>query len=166
MKKTVFFVLLAILLSGPFTSSASAQLQVCWKLEHGIFENASIEFRLSALEMGNGNYLLVGSSYATLGAVSPQTIRRVVTGGAVVLSENEIEVSLRSTDISDRAQSEGVVESLASSDMHFLLDSTLNGTYHIVNVQYAVESHPEALVDTASFEGTVAIIDCGSFPPQ
>ncbi|MBT3259128.1 MAG: hypothetical protein HN366_22120 [Deltaproteobacteria bacterium] len=164
MKKTLFSVLLAMFVTGFLISSASAQ-QVCWKLEKGLYENASIEFRLSFLSMGDGNYLLVGSSYATLGVDSSQIIRRVVTGGAVLVNENEFEVSLNSSDISDREQTEAV-ESLAISDIHFLLDSSLNGAYHIVNVQYADKSNPESVLDTASFQGVVKAIECSEFPPK
>jgi hypothetical protein len=160
MKRNIFVAIAALFSAGLMAASASAQTLVCWELEHGLLGVSSFVYKLSAQDMGSGNFLLAGSTFTTTVTNPPHTVRRVVTGGAVVVDENEIEVSLRSSDISDRPASETVVESLATSDIHFLLDGTLNGTFHIVNVHYPDSSDTQSEPTVSSLEGTVTLVDC------
>jgi len=159
MRKPMFFVLITILFSGLVAATASAQMMACWELEHGLAGIEPIVYKLSALDMGNGNYALVGSSYTTTVTEPPHTIRRVVTGGAVVMEADKIEVSLTTTDISDRA-STTEVEGLAVSDVHMLLDGTLNGAYRAVNVHFPLSLNPDSMVLTGSLDGNVTLVDC------
>ena len=159
MRKPMFMVLITILFTVLIAATASAQTLVCWELEHELLGIQPIVYKVSVLDMGHGNYTLVGSSYTTTVTDPPKTIRRVVTGGAVAMEADKIEVSLSTTDISDRPATTAV-ESLAVSDVHMLLDSTLNGTFHIVNVHYPVSSDTESSVITRSHEGSVSLVDC------
>ena len=159
MRKPMFMVLITILFTGLIAATASAQSLVCLELQHELLGIQPIVYKVSVLDMGNGNYALVGSSYTTTVTHPPTTIRRVITGGAVVMEADKIEVSLSTTDISDRAGTTAV-ESLAVSDVHMLLDSTLNGTFHIVNVHYPVSSDTESSVIATSHEGSVSLVDC------
>jgi hypothetical protein len=158
MRKTMFMALIAILFSGLIAATAPAEM-VCWELQHGVVGIQPIVYKVSVLDLGNGNYTLVGSSYTTTVTNPPATMRRVITGGAVVMEPDKIEVSLRTSDISDRPATT-VVESLAVSDVHMLLDGTLNGTFHIVDVAYPVSSDTESGTNTNSHEGSVWRVDC------
>jgi len=159
MRKAVFMALVTILFSGFIAATASAQPMLCMQLEHGLTGIGPFVYKLSLADMGNGNYSLVGSSYTTLITNPPTTTRRVISGGAVVMEADKIEVSLRSTDIYNRPDTTAV-ESLAASDIHILIDGTLNGTFHIVNVHYPVSSDTTSGITTTSHEGTVSLIDC------
>jgi hypothetical protein len=159
MRKSMFTALVTILLSGLIAATASAQMLVCWELQHELLGIQPIVYKVSGLDMGNGNYSLVGSSLTTTITNPPTTVRRVITGGAVVMEANKIEVSLSTTDISDLPATT-VAESLAVSDVHMVLDATLNGTFHIVNVAYPVSSDTESSIVTTSHEGNVSLVDC------
>jgi hypothetical protein len=158
MRKTMFTALIAILFSGLIAATASAEM-VCWELHHELLGLQPIVYKVSVLNLGNGNYTLVGSSYATTITNPPTTMRRVISGGAVVMEPDKIEVSLSTSDISDRPATT-VVESLAVSDVHMLLDGTLNGTFHIVDVAYPVSADTESAINTNSHEGSVYRVDC------
>lgn len=159
MKKAMFMALVTILFSCFIASTASALPMVCMQLEHGLLGVGPIVYKLSVEDMGNGNISLLGSSYTTLVTNPPTTTRRVISGGAVVMDADKIEVSLRSTDIYDRPDTVAV-ESLAVSDIHMLLDGTLSGTFHIVNVHYPDSSDKVSSITTTSHEGTVSLVDC------
>ena len=138
---------------------AYGQQMVCWQLNHELSGILPISYKVSVQDLGNGNFVLVGSSYTTTVTDPPKTIRRVVTGGGVVLDKDNIEVSLHTSDISDRPATE-TIEGLATSTAHFLLDSTLNGTFDIVGVHYPEPSESESNVITSSFSGTVTLVGC------
>ena len=158
MRKTMFMALIAIAFSALIAAAASAQM-VCWELQHQVVGIQPIVYKVSVLDLGDGNYTLVGSSYTTTVTNPPMTMRRVITGGAVVMEADKIEVSLCTSDISDRPATT-TVESLAVSDVHMLLDATLNGTFHIVDVAYPVSSDTESSINRNSHEGSVSRVDC------
>jgi hypothetical protein len=159
MRKSMFVTLVMILFSGLTAATASAALpMVCLRLQHGLVGIQPFVFKLSVEDMSNGNFSVVGSSFTTSVTNPPTTVRRVLSGGAVIMEADKVEVSLRATDIFDFPAT-GVVESLAVSDIHMLLNSNLNGTFHIVNVQYPVSSAPAGIV-TTSHEGTVSLVAC------
>jgi hypothetical protein len=158
MRKPMVMALITILFSGLIAATASAQM-VCWELQHGLVGIQPIVYKVSVLDLGNGNYSLVGSSFTTTVTNPPTTARRVISGAAVVMEADKIEVSLNTTDISDRPATTAV-ESLAVSDVHMILDGTLNGTFHIVDVAYPVSSDTESSINTNSHEGSVSLVDC------
>jgi len=160
MRKPVFLILITILFSGVIAATASAQNLVCWELQLGLSTVQSIQIKVSVLDMGNGNYALVGSTHTTTTTEPPKVVRRVFTGGAVVMGPNNIEVSLNVTDIYDRPSTADVVEGLIVSDYHMLLDGTLNGTFQRITTNYPVASDTESAVDVTSREGTVTLVDC------
>lgn len=154
MGKKLLMALVTILFSGLIAATASAQMMVCWELQQsGLVGIQPIVYKLSVLDMGNGNYSLVGSSYTTPVVPNPTTTRRMVSGAAVVMGANKIEVSLSTKDFKDG-------QSLDVSDVHMVLDGTGNGTFHIVNVHYPVPSDTESSIVTTSGEGTVSLVDC------
>ena len=159
MRKSMFVTLVMILFSGLTAATASAAQPVCLRLQHGLEGIQPFVHKLSVEDMGNGNFSLVGSSFTTLVTNPPTTVRRVLSGGAVVMEADKIEVSLRATDIFDLPTT-GLVESLAVTDIHMLLNGNLNGTFHNVNVQYPVSSAPISGIVTTSHEGTVSLIAC------
>lgn len=159
MRRSIFVVALVVILLSALTAAATAaQPMVCMKLNHGLAGIGPIVYKLSVEDMGNGNFSVLGSSYTTLVTNPPVTTRRVISGGAVVMEADKIEVSLRSTDIYDRPDT-AAVESLAVSDIHILLDSA-GGTFHIVNVHYPDPSNTTGNIITTSHKGTVSLIDC------
>jgi hypothetical protein len=100
---------------------------VCWELQQsGVVGIQPILHKLSVLDMGNGNFSLVGSSYTTPVVPNPTTTRRTISGTAVVTA-NQIEVSLSTDDVQDG-------QCLDVSHIHMLVDGSGNGTFHIVNV--------------------------------
>jgi hypothetical protein len=154
MRKKMFIALVTILFSGSMAASASAQMMVCWELQQpGLVGIQPFVYKLSVLDMGNGNYSLVGSSYTTPVIPNPTTTRRMITGAAVLMEANKIEVSLSTKDFGDG-------QSLDVSDVHMVLDGTLNGTFHIVNVHYPVSSDTESSIVTTSGEGNVSLVGC------
>jgi hypothetical protein len=154
MRKTIFVTLIAILFSGLIATTASAQMMVCWELQQpGLVGIQPIVYKVSVLDMGNGNYSLVGSSYTTPVIPNPTTTRRMINGTAVLMEANKIEASLTTKDFKDG-------QSLDVSDVHMVLDGTLNGTFHIVNVHYPVSSDTESSIVTTSGEGNVSLVDC------
>lgn len=160
MRKSMFIMALVVILFSALTAAtASALPMVCMKLQHGLAGIEPFVYKLSVEDMGNGNFSLLGSSFTTLVTNPPTTTRRVISGGAVAMDADKIEVSLRSTDIYDRPDTVAV-ESLAVSDIHMLLDGTLSGTFHIVNVHYPDSSDKVSSITTTSHEGTVSLIDC------
>jgi len=159
MRKSMFLALITLLFSVLIVATASAQNLVCWELQHGLVGIQPVELKVSAMDMGNGNYVLVGSTYTTTVTDPPTTIRRVITGGAVVMESDKIEVSLNASDISDRPTTTAV-EGLAVADYHLLLDATLNGTFQAVNVHFPVASDTETSAITTSLEGNVVLVDC------
>jgi len=159
MRKSMLLGLITLLFSGLLIATASAQTMVCWQLQHELLGIQPILVKVSVLDMGNGNYAMVGSTFTTTVTDHPTTIRRVVTGGAVVMEPDKIEVSLGATDISDRAATTEV-EGLAVADYHLLLDDTLNGSYQAVNVHFPVSSDTETSVISSSIEGNVVLVEC------
>lgn len=75
------------------------------------------------------------------------------------MEANKLEVSLRATDIAD-LPSTTIVESLVVTDIHMLLDGTLNGTYQSVNVQYPSLTGTVSSVVTTRNQGTVSPVAC------
>lgn len=143
-----------------FLASMAYGQQICWQLDHNLSGLEPILYKVSYQDLGNGNYVLVGSSYTTTVTDPPKTIRRVLTGGAVVMDTDNVEVSLKTSDISDRPATP-TKESLATSTAHLLLDSTLNGTFHIVGIHYPETSDTENnTITTTSFSGTVTRVTC------
>jgi hypothetical protein len=160
MSKKISLAAASILFSIFLATMAYGQQMVCWQLDHNLSGVEPILYKVSFQDLGNGNYILVGSSYTTTVTDPPKTIRRVLTGGAVVMDTNSIEVSLRTSDISDRPYTP-TKEGLATSTAHFLLDSTLNGTFHIVGIHYPETSDTENnSITTSSFSGTVTLVRC------
>jgi len=160
MSKKISLAATSILFSIFLATMAYGQQMVCWQLDHNLSGVEPILYKVSFQDLGNGNYVLVGSSYTTTITDPPKTIRRVLTGGAVVMDTNSIEVSLRTSDISDRPYTP-TKEGLATSIAHFLLDSTLNGTFHIVGIHYPETSDTENnSITTSSFSGTVTLVTC------
>jgi len=160
MSKKISLAAASILFSIFLATMAYGQQMVCWQLDHNLSGVEPILYKVSFQDLGNGNYVLVGSSYTTTITDPPKTIRRVLTGGAVVMDTNSIEVSLRTSDISDRPYTP-TKEGLATSTAHFLLDSTLNGTFHIVGIHYPETSDTENnSITTSSFSGTVTLVTC------
>jgi hypothetical protein len=160
MSKKISLAVTTILFSIFLATMAYGQQMVCWQLDSNLSGIGPILYKVSFQDLGDGNYVLVGSSYTTTVTYPPKTIRRVLTGGAVVMDEDNLEVSLRTSDISDRP-STPTKESLATSTAHFLLDSTLNGTFHIVGIHYPDTSDTENnSVTTSSFSGTVTLVTC------
>jgi hypothetical protein len=160
MSKKISLAAASILFSIFLATMAYGQQMVCWQLDHNLSGVEPILYKVSFQDLGNGNYVLVGSSYTTTVTDPPKTIRRVLTGGAVVMDTNSIEVSLRTSDISDRPYTP-TKEGLATSTAHFLLDSTLNGTFHIVGIHYPETSDTENnSITTSSFSGTVTLVTC------
>jgi hypothetical protein len=154
MRKKIFMALITFAFSGVIAAVASAQMMVCWELqEPGLVGIQPIVYKLSVSDMGNGNFSLVGSSYTTPVIPNPTTTRRMINGAAVLMEANKIEVSLSTKEFNDG-------QSLDVSDVHMVLDGTLNGTFHIVNVHYPVSSNTESSIVTTSHEGNVSLIDC------
>ena len=159
MRKSMFLGLIMILFSGLVVATASAQNLVCWELQHELLGIQPIELKVSVLDMGNGNYVLVGTATTATVTDPPSIIKRVVTGGAVVMEPDKIEVSLNASDIADRPTTTAV-EGLAVADYHLLLDATLNGTFQGVNLHFPLASDTETTTITGSIEGNVALVDC------
>ena len=79
MRKKIVMALITIVFSGVITAIASAQMMVCWELqEPGLLGIQPIVYKLSVLDMGNGNFSLVGSSYTTPVVPNPTTTRRLI----------------------------------------------------------------------------------------
>lgn len=160
MRKSMSMALVTILFSSLTAATASAALpMLCLQVQHGLLGIQPFVFKLSAEDMSNGNFSLVGSSFTTTVTNPPTTTRRVLTGGAVLMEANKLEVSLRATDIAD-LPSTAIVESLVVTDIHMLLDGTLNGTYQSVNVQYPSLAGTISSVVTTRNQGTVSPIAC------
>ncbi|MBI4776073.1 MAG: hypothetical protein HY788_18170 [Deltaproteobacteria bacterium] len=159
MRKSMFLALITMLFSGLLVATASAQTMACWQLQHELLGIQPILVKVSVLDMGNGNYAMVGSTYTTTVTETPQINRRVVTGGAVMMEPDKIEVSLSSSDISDRPATTDV-EGLALADYHLLLDATLNGSYQGKNVHFPVSSDTESSTITDSIAGNAVLVDC------
>lgn len=154
MVKKLFMALLTLLFSGSIAAAASAQMMVCLELQQfGVVGIQPIVYRLSVLDMGNGNYFLLGSSYTTPVVPNPLTTRRTISGAAVLTEANDVEVSLNTKNFNDG-------QSLDVSDVHMVLNGSLNGTFHIVTVHYPVSSDTESSIATTSGEGTVSLVGC------
>ncbi|MFZ5776174.1 MAG: hypothetical protein ACOY3Z_11885 [Thermodesulfobacteriota bacterium] len=141
-----------------FAAPAFSQSMVCWQLDHTLVGASPYVYRLSYQDLGNGNYALVGLSETTLITYPPVTTRRVATGGAVALSADAFEVSLRTAELGSSSSIEAGGASLAASDIQLSLDATLNGTFRIVNT--SLFSNASSTVN--SIEGTVTLIDCNT----
>jgi hypothetical protein len=154
MKKRMFMALVTIVFSGVIAVTASAQMLVCWQLqEPGVVGIQPIVYKLSVSDMGDGNFTLVGSSYTTPVVPNPTTTRRMISGAAVLMEANKIEVSLSTKEFNNG-------QSLDVSYVHMVLDGTLNGTFLIINVHYPVPSDTESSIVTTSHEGNVSLVDC------
>lgn len=145
-----------------FLASASyGQEMVCWQLDHGLLGISPIVYKMSVQDLGNNNFMLVGTSSVTTVTNPPQTSYRVVQGGAVVMDDETIEVSMSTSDINISSSSETQEESLSTTTAHLLLDNTLNGKFHTVYVRYPQPSDTNSTEPTTSFSsGTVTLIDC------
>ena len=160
MRRSLFTAFVMILFSGLTAATASAASpMLCLKLQHGLVGIQPFVFKLSVEDMGNGNYSVVGSSFTTTVTNPPVTGRRVLSGGAVVMEPGKLEVSLRSTDIYDLPTT-SIVEGLAVSDIHMLLDGNLNGTFQIANVEYPAPSSTISSIVTTVHQGTVSPVAC------
>lgn len=103
------------------------------ELAHNIKGVSPGRIMLRATGIGDNMYSLHGSTYheATLGGVSLGTepVIMVITGTAVVLPNNLIEISLISTDLDDQAHT-SKVEGLQVTYSHMVLDWNLNGIFN------------------------------------
>jgi hypothetical protein len=154
MRKKMVMAVITIVFSGVIAAVASAQMMVCWELqEPGVVGIQPIVYKLSVSDMGNGNFSLVGSSYTTPVVPNPTTTRRIINGAAVLMEANRIEVSLSNKEFNNG-------QSLDVSDVHMVLDGTLNGTFQIINVHYPVPSDTESSIVTILHEGNVSLVDC------
>jgi len=154
MRKKIVMALITIVFSGVITAIASAQMMVCWELqEPGLLGIQPIVYKLSVLDMGNGNFSLVGSSYTTPVVPNPTTTRRLIKGAAVLMEQDTIDVTLSTKEFNNG-------QSLDVSDIHMVLDGTLNGTFHTIKVHYPVPSDTVSDIVTTSHEGNVSLVNC------